>query len=125
MQRLFQMRLYSSSQFIINKKMLVGSQRNIFNIACCLSFFIIGFLGCAITNDYYPYKESIQVILTTKDPFSSFESFWVWVIGYFNLSHHLYIFLLQGVSFTLFYWIVRLLKPINLIFFFDIKITAI
>lgn len=105
---------------IKNKKTLVVSQCNIFNIACCLSFFIIGFLGYAITNDYYPYKENIQVILTTKDPFSSFESFWVWAIGYFKLSHHLYIFLLQGVSFTLFYWIVRLLRPANLIFFFGV-----
>lgn len=106
--------------YLINKGRYVISNRILYSGVICITYFIIGVLGAAITNDFYPYKENIEIILSTKNPSIGFEPFWIWLIGYLKLGHIQFIFLLQAVSFFLFYHIVRLLRPSNLVLFFCI-----
>ncbi len=97
-----------------------GSQKKMFSISCCTIYFFIATLGCAITNDFYPYKEIISIIHSTQEPFLSVEPFWINTIKYFNLSHYQYIILLESTSFILFYHILRQLNPKNIILFISL-----
>lgn len=96
------------------------SQRNALCIVCCITYFIIATFGCVMTNDFFPYKEIISIIHSTKDPFLSVEPFWIKTIRYFNLSHFQYIYLLQFTSFVEFYLILRQLTPPNIILFISL-----
>jgi len=73
-----------------------------------------------ITNDFFPYKEIISIIHSTQEPFLNVEPFWIRAIQYFDLSHYQYIFLLELISFILFYFSLRQLNPRNIILFISL-----
>ena len=94
-----------------------NNQHRIFAMICCLIYFVIATIGNVMTNDYFPYKEIISVIHSTRNPFLHIEPFWISVIKYFDLSHCQYVFFLESISFALFYIMLRQLKPKNIILF--------
>lgn len=106
------------SMYAIRRKMIIKkNQSNLFVIICCIVFCLIGILGVADTNDFFIYKDKIRFILSTKDSVGTFEPFWIYVIKNFRLTQPLYICILQVTSFFLFFWIVKLLNPHNLLIF--------
>lgn len=106
------------SIIIINYRWKVKPrQRNELIVLFTLICFLIFSLGNVITNDYYPYKEIIEIIKSTKNPNVHVEQFWINTIQYLRPSHEGYIVSLGLVSFTIFYFLIRNLKPQNLTLF--------
>ncbi len=95
-------------------------QRYLFMRICCISFILIAILGIGITNDVTLYQNKIQFILDTKDPKGILEPFWTTIIQKYRITFIDYLVLLQVVSFSILYCIIRLLNPKNLVYFIGV-----
>lgn len=93
-----------------------------FNI---ILFIILSVFGNCITPDYESYREIVETIATTKDPFVHVEKFYIWWISYIGNNFFLYLLLLYLVSYSFIYYSFRLLHISNIILFLFVYVVFI
>lgn len=100
------------------QKNIKRDQRYVFNVLCCIIIFSIGSIGNIIFPDYYEYKDIVDIVSATKDPFVHIEIFWINLIKIIGNNHTLFIFILQAFSCLLLFIITLISSPFSLPIFF-------
>lgn len=103
---------------ILYRIRIKSQDKIIFNFICCLSIFLIGWLGNIIFPDYYEYERIIKIVTTTKDPFVHIESFWTGLIRCIGNNHLMFNFIIQLVSCCILFTISIQYKPQSLTIFY-------
>ena len=71
-------------------KRITKSQRNSFLGVFICAFSVLAIFGNAITPDHLVYREIVEVIASTEDPFVHVEEFYIWLIHHIgNILNHL------------------------------------
>lgn len=103
--------------FYISRKKIKLSQYKYFVLIYSALFLILAVFGSSITADYWPYREIVDTISTTKDPFVHVESFYKWWVPYVDNNYQLYLLILFFSTFLIFYFVTCFLNPIDIVLF--------
>lgn len=101
--------------FVLSGCRIKKEQYNIFLFSYIMLFLIVAIYGNCITPDYEEYREIIETIATTKDPFVHVENFYKWWIPYIGNNHTLYLFILYSISYSFIYFFLRKIQSPNII----------
>lgn len=109
---------------ILAYKSINNEQKNIFICISLLSFCLLAIFGNSITPDYVNYKELVEEISSTKDPFVHVEAFYIWLIHLIGNHFYIYNFCIFAPLFFCIYLIAKFAKLENPTLFLTVFVVT-